>query len=385
MSGQAPPRPRLQPGRPAGPPPRRPPGSGAPTGGNGVRPPPPQRQTPAAPQAVPPRPRPPNPGRIAAPRGPPRPAGARPRPPGPLPARPDGSTFRPQQQTGGQNTLTSPDGAQQQQQQPRPRPPAPARGLAPARPEAPAAVQPPPAGTEHPAAGGECRSATLPGSTAEQSVQSSRLQSTADNPAHAARSASAVASNAQQPASSGGGWGSLGGWTSALREVATNVSRDVTGLTTSLQQALAEVDDSDVSDEEGHAGQQAQAPPQRRPNRIGPPTSSVRGRPPPGAAAASMQASRQSCDTAWHHPLPLSSMRSDSSAACKQHKLLELLLVIRLCSQQAQGDTDSEAARRRALAKLEGDDSQMQNSVKVHRGWAASVVNWAMLLGHVLP
>jgi hypothetical protein len=145
------------------------------------------------------------------------------------------------------------------------------------------------------------------------------------------------------------------------------------------------VDDSDVSDEEGRAGQQAQAPPQRRPSPVGPPTSSARGRPPPGAAAASMQASRQSCDAAWHNPLPLSSMHSDTSAACKQHKLLEPLLVIRLCSQQAQYDTDSEAARRRALAKLEGDDSQMKNSVKVHRGWAASVMNWAMLLGHVLP
>lgn len=381
MSGQAPPRPRLQAGRPAGPPPRRPPGSGAPAGGNGVRPPPPQQQTPAAPQAAPPRPRPPNPGRTAPPRGPPRPAGPRPRPPGPLPARPDASTFRPQQQTGGQGTLTRPDGVQQQQPQLRPRPPAPARGLAPARPEAPAAVQPPPAGTEHPAAGGERKSATLPGSTAEQSVQSSRLQSTADNPTNAARSAPAAASSAQQPASSGGGWGSLGGWTSALREVATNVTRDVTGLTTSFQQALAEVDDSDVSDEEGRAGQQTQAPPQRRPSPVGPPTSSARGRPPPGAAAASMQASRQSCDAARHAPLPLSSRQTDTSAACKRHKLPDFALMTKFSSQQVQGDTDSEAARRRALAKLEGDDSQMQNSVKVHRGCAAPALNMSNAVG----
>jgi hypothetical protein len=56
-------------------------------------------------------------------------------------------------------------------------------------------------------------------------------------------------------------------------------------------------------------------------------------------------------------------------------------LVIISSSPQAQGDTDSEAARRRALAKLEGDDSQMQNSVKVHRGCAAPALNLGNAVG----
>lgn len=190
-------------------------------------------------------------------------------------------------------------------------------------------------------------------------------------PADAADPAPAAASRAQQPGSGVGGWGSLGGWTSALREVATNVTRDVTGLTTSFQQALAEVEDSDVSDEEGRAGQQTQAPPQRRPSPAGPPTASARGRPPPGAAAASMQASASLAThpgtPSYHFPAGLRTsllLASDSAAQVSA-------LLIKVTSQQAQGDTDSEAARRRALAKLEGDDSQLNNSVKVHCRCAA--------------
>lgn len=123
-----------------------------------------------------------------------------------------------------------------------------------------------------------------------QAPQSSRLVSTAGD---AASAAAANPSTTHQPGDSGGGWGSLGGWTSALRQVATSVSRDVTGLTTSFQQALAEVDDSDASDEEGRGGQRVPEPPRRRPEPRAPvASSSARGRPPPGAAAAGMQASR---------------------------------------------------------------------------------------------
>ena len=137
-----------------------------------------------------------------------------------------------------------------------------------------------------------------------------------------------------------------------------------------------------MSDEEGHAGQQTQAPPQRRPSPIGPPTSSARGRPPPGAAAASMQAKWPvwRCSLA-QPPCRWSSRQTDTSAACKRHKLPKFAFDDYISSQQVQGDTDSEAARRRALAKLEGDDSQMHNSVKVHRGCAAPALYMSNAVG----
>lgn len=125
---------------------------------------------------------------------------------------------------------------------------------------------------------------------------------------------------AAQPAGGGwgGGWG-LGGLTSAMRQVASNVTKDVTELTTSFQAALAEVDDSDSGDEQGAGKQQTQQGPQRGPSPWPPASTSTRGRPPPGAAAANMQ---------------------------------------------ARGDPDADAARRRALANLEGRESELQSSIK---------------------
>ena len=189
---------------------------------------------------------------------------------------------------------------------------------------------------------------SAPAAQQRQAPPEIQVESSADSIENSAGSQVEGEAVSVQKAASGGGWGGWGGlgdWASTIQKTAAGVTKDVTELTTSLQAALAEVDDSSTDDEATPAQQQQQRGPAGAPPAA---AASARGRPPPGAAAAA-------------------------------------------AAMQARKGTDSETARKRALERLEaagsGDENQLRSGVKVRDDLACRIALSRVLNSscHIVP